>query len=718
MRRETAGGTGPLATGARILVVDDTMSKRLAIRSVLAPLGHTVVEADSGEAALREVMKQPFAAILLDVQMPTMDGYETARLMRLRADCEHTPIIFVTAHIGDEAQLAAAYASGAVDFISAPIVPDILRAKVTVFVDLFLKSQALEDAEARARSVLENVSDGILLLGENGTIESLNRAATELFGYDQAEAIGQSLSLMVTATDPGDFAGALRAGIRIPTSTPGAARPTVWIGRRKDESTFPMELELSDVQLGAGKRHIACVRDVSERQSYVEALKHQALHDDLTGLPNRVLFEDRVNHAISLVARTGDPLALFLLDLDGFKAVNDSLGHQHGDVLLKLIAERLVGCLREGDTVARLGGDEFGILPLSGTDLPGAAAVAWKVLKALEPPFVVAGRDLTVGASIGMALVPEHGDNMDDLLRRADLAMYDAKHGGGDGYAVFAAEQEDAPARRLALLNDLRHCVERDELVLHYQPKIDLTTGRSIGVEALLRWQHPTRGLLMPGAFLSEIEKSDLIIPITEWVIDEALRQLSIWRNAGYDLTMAVNIGARCLAEGAGLFERVDELTEKWDIPPDRLTFELTESDLIDTTVPGLLARLEGMDERVSIDDFGTGYSSFVYLQRLPVVEIKADRSFVTNMSSVADDAVIVRTIVDLGHALGVSVVAEGIEDEATMDTLVARGCDAAQGYLFSRPLPGNDLTPWFESSRFGMTPSPGPVASPLAVSR
>jgi diguanylate cyclase (GGDEF)-like protein/PAS domain S-box-containing protein len=716
---EELGAPAASAANATILVVDDSAPKRLAIASILEPLGHPIVEAESGEQALRLVMEEPFAVILLDVQMPEMDGYETARLIRMRRECEHTPIIFVTAHTREEAQLAVAYASGAVDFIFAPILPAILRAKVTIFSDLFLKTQALEqsvsevtelserfrESESRTRSVLENVADGIISIDAEGRIESFNRAAIELFGYSEDEAVGELLSLMVPPEHPEDSRGEL-AGLRVAASLPGKASPKAATGLRKNGSTFPIELELSDVQLGERKIHIVCVRDISERHSYVEALRHQALHDDLTDLPNRALFEDRVNHAIRAGARSGESLALLLLDLDGFKEVNDTLGHQHGDALLKLVAERLKECLRDGDTIARLGGDEFGILPLTGTDLPAAAAVAWKVLKALEAPFPVDGHDLSVTASIGMTLVPDHGDNIDDLLRRADLAMYDAKRAGGGGYAVFAVEQEEAPARRVALLNDLRHCVERGELVLHYQPKIDLVAGRTTGVEALIRWNHPSGKLLMPGEFMPEVESNELMIPITEWVIDEALRQLRAWRDEGYDLTMAVNIGARCLAEGTGLFERVDELIAKWGIEPDRLTFELTESDLIDTSVPGLLPRLETMDERLSIDDFGTGYSSLVYLQRLPVVEIKADRSFVSTLSTVKDDAVIVHSIIDLAHNLGITVVAEGVEDEQTMAALVESGCDSAQGFFFSRALPGDDLRAWLKTSRFGLTPA------------
>jgi diguanylate cyclase (GGDEF)-like protein/PAS domain S-box-containing protein len=692
---------------AAILIVDDNADKRLSIVAVLESLGHTIVEADSGEAALREVMKRPYAVILMDVQMPQMDGYETAQLIRMRRECEGTPIIFITAHTREEADTQA-YASGAVDFIWAPIVPHILRAKVTIFVELYLKSRALEqtlgqahDAAAHARSVLDNVADGIVTLSDDGLIRSFNRSASALFGYSETEAIGQPFSMMIGPMHPGDFASRADAKRQLLTAGASAGRPAESVGRRRDGSTFPMELSLSEVKLGAGTIHIGCLRDISEHQSYTEALQHQALHDNLTGLPNRVLFADRVTHTIRSALRAKQSLAILVMDLDGFKHVNDTLGHQLGDVLLKQVAERLVACLRSGDTVARLGGDEFGILVGGATDLAELATIVWKIQQALEPLFLVNDHAIEVKASIGMALVPDHGDNIDDLLRRADLAMYDAKR-SGSGYAVFAAEQEETPARRLALLGDLRTCIQRGELVLHYQPKIDLTTGRVIGVEALVRWNHPSGRLFMPDEFMPEVERSELMIPLTEWVINEALRQLRAWRDNGYDLIMAINLGARCLGEGSRLFETVAELSRRWEIPPDRLTFELTESALIDTAVPDLLERLDGLDQRLSIDDFGTGYSSLVYLQQLPFTEIKADRSFVTSMATVDDDAVIVRSIIDLAHNLGMRVVAEGVEDALTMDLLITYGCDEAQGYHFSRPLTAEQLQQWLETSEFG----------------
>ncbi len=705
----TDGGDPAPDAQAAILVVDDNDGKRLAIYAILESLGHTIVEANTGEAALRAVIGRTFAVILMDVQMPGMDGYETARLIRTRNDSEHTPIIFITAHLMEETKIPIAYASGAVDFIFAPIGADILRAKVKIFVELYLKSRALEksagqvrDSEMRTRAVLDNVADGIVTVGDDGLIRSFNRAASAMFGYSEQDAIGQPFAMMVGPKQPRDFSSHAEAERQLLVPAGKATRSAESIGRRRDGSTFPMELDLSDVKLGSGTIHIGCLRDISERQTYMQALQHQALHDNLTGLPNRVLFGDRVALAIQAALRVGDSLALLLLDLDEFKQVNDTLGHQHGDALLKLVTERIVGCLREWDTVARLGGDEFGILLGGSVDVAGAATIVWKLQQALEPPFTIDGQAVDVRASIGITLAPLHGNNVGDLLRRADLAMYDAKQ-SGTGYALFATEQEETPARRLALLGDLRRCIERDELVLHYQPKIDLATQQTVGVEALVRWNHPSGRLFMPAEFMPEVERSDLIVPMTEWVINEALCQLQRWREAGYDLTMAVNLGARCLAEGTALFATVDELILKWAIPADKITFELTESALIDTAVPGMLAKLQTMDERLSIDDFGTGYSSLVYLQRLPVVEIKADISFVRTMTSVKEDAVIVRSIIDLAHNLGVKVVAEGVEDRATMDLLNEYGCDEAQGYFFSRPMPGGEVLPWLEHSAFGL---------------
>jgi diguanylate cyclase (GGDEF)-like protein/PAS domain S-box-containing protein len=702
---------------AAILLVDDDPAKRLAVQAMLAPLGHDVVEVDSGRGALRAVLRQRFAVILMDVRMPTLDGYETAKLIRQRGESSGTPIIFVTAFGRDETETASAYASGGVDFIFTPVVREVLQAKVSAFVDLYLQSQALQrslesitalnkalrDSEVRARAVLQNVADAIVTAGEDGiVIESFNRSARRLFGYREQEVIGQPLQLIVAPSHHDDFSAAGQARRSLLNAKDLPPEPTETLGRRKDGSCFPMEMDMSEMQIGDRSFTIACIRDISGRKAYVEALKHRTLHDDLTGLPNRTLFGDRLDRAIATADRSDDPCGVLLVDLDEFREVNESLGREVGSGLLQAVAERLRGAVRDSDTVARLGGDTFAILPSGETAMETAAVIAWKVRETLGQPFLIDGHIVGVRASIGIAFFPEHGDTTADLLRRADLAMHQAKR-SGTGLAVYAMEPEDQIARRLTLLSDLRDGIGRDELLLHYQPKIELGAApRTTGVEALVRWQHPTEGLLMPAQFMPEAERSELIEPLTKWVLNAALQQQHVWREAGLDLTMAVNISARSLTRGSDLPDAVARLTDTWDIPPDKLILELTENALIDADLPDVLDLLHAMGERLAIDDFGTGHSSLVYLQRLPIDEVKIDRSFVTNLASVPSDAVIVRSTIDLAHNLGLTVVTEGVEDEAALHMLSEFGCDSAQGYFFSCPCPAEELTAWMRASRFG----------------
>ena len=659
-----------------ILLVDDDPGSRLAIRTILAPLGHAVIEAGSGRAALRAVLRQSFALILMDVRMPTLDGYETARLIRQRGQTRLTPIIFVTASVEEHPMATEiAYASGAVDFIFTPVHPDVLRIKVSTYVDLFVQSQqllvkseelqrslesikvlhtALHDSEARAHAVLENVVDGIVTVDEWGLIESFNRSARRLFGYSKEEVIGQPLGLIIAPGQHGDRSDSTGAAASVLTGK----QPVEPLGRRKDGSSFPIEVETSQMQIGERTLEIDSIRDISERKAYTEALGHQALHDALTGLPNRALFADRMNQAIASAERAGEPRGVLMLDLNGFKQVNDTLGHDRGDTVLREVSRRLCATLRETDTVARLGGDEFAILLDGASDLPAVATAAWNIQQACEAPLVINDEVVRLSTSVGIALFPEHGKTTPDLLHRADLAMYDAKR-SGTNYAVFDAAHEQQMAHSLALLADLRECVARDELVVHYQPLVDLATRKTTGVEALVRWRHPTQGLLEPASFLPHVERTALIAPLTRWVLNEALHQQQIWRGEGMDLTMAVNVSARTLHPTGELPDTVAELTKIWGTAPDRLTLELTESALIEAAAPDVLARLHNMGGKVSIDDFGTGYSSLAYLQNLPVDQIKVDQSFVVNLASVPGDAVIVRSTIDLAHNLGLAVVAE-----------------------------------------------------------
>jgi len=688
----------------------------LAIRAMLAPLGCTIVEVGSGREALRAVLQETFAVILMDVKMPVLDGFETAKLIRQHSGSELTPIMFITAFGGDEAETITAYASGAVDFVFMPIVPEVLRAKVTAFMDLFEQSRALQRSvesvtelnaelrasEVQARAVLQNVADGIVTAGEEGLIESFNRAASQLFGYREEEVIGQPLQMIAAPSHQDEFSASARArwGLLDANDIPAESSETV--GCRKDGSCFPMELDVSQMQIGERTFAIACLRDISGRKAYLDALEHRALHDVLTSLPNLTLFADRVDRAIAFADRAGESRAVLLVDLDSFAEINETLGHEKGDAVLQAVAGRLRGAMRDSDTVGRIGGDSFGVLPAGDTDVEAAAAIAWKVREVFEHPFLITGDTVPVGASIGIALYPEHGRSTAGLLRHTEVAMDQAK-GSSDGLGIFVADPEDQAARRLTLLNDLREGIPRGELVLYYQPKVDLKAGRrTTGVEALVRWQHPSAGLLMPAQFMPETERSELIDQLTTWVLNEALGQQRAWSDAGLDLTMAVNISARSLTRHTKLPDIVANLTEVWGIDPGRLTLELTENAIIDADVTRVVERLHAMGERLSIDDFGTGHSSLAYLQQLTIDEVKIDRSFVMGLPSEGSDEVIVRSTIELAHNLGLTVVAEGVETQAALELLVESQCDIAQGYLFSRPGPADELTRWLTESPFG----------------
>jgi len=428
-----------------------------------------------------------------------------------------------------------------------------------------------------------------------------------------------------------------------------------------------------------------------------EENRHQALHDGLTGLPNRTLFRDRVHQALLAGKRDETLAAVMLIDLDRFKDVNDTLGHQSGDLLLRALGPRLRGALRESDTVARLGGDEFGVLLPRVSDSTAAVQLAQVLSKALREPFEVDELVLETEASIGIALFPEHGENVDTLLRRADVAMYLAKE-ANVGIELYAVERDHYSPARLGLLAELRRAIEQGELVLHYQPKASLEDGRVHSVEALVRWQHPERGLLPPVEFVQFAEHTGLMRPLTLYVLDRALEQCARWRSEGIVLGLAVNLSARDLCDVALPME-VAELLEKWHVEPCLLELEVTESTILADPLRAraVLTRLGELGVRIAIDDFGSGYTSLGYLKRLPIDVLKIDKSFVLGMAGDESDAVIVRSAIDLGHNLGLEVVAEGVESNAIWRNLAGLGCDVAQGFYLARPMPSDTLVGWLE---------------------
>ena len=437
---------------------------------------------------------------------------------------------------------------------------------------------------------------------------------------------------------------------------------------------------------GMGTGHDLMKAVTERKQLHLFRLAH---HDALTGLPNRLLFLDRLGQALAQAQRHGCLVAVMLLDIDRFKAINDSFGHTIGDELLRAFGQRLVECAREGDTVARLGGDEFTVLLPDIRHADHAALVAQKILDALQRPIPLNGHEVFTTTSIGIALHPLDRDS-ETLLTHADTAMYKTKNDGGNGYRFYTAEMVSADLRRLSLESDLRKAIERNELVLHYQPQADIGSGRILGVEALLRWQHPEHGLIPPGDFIPLAEETGLIVPIGEWVLRTACARNRAWQNMNLPaLRVAVNISGRQFRQGDFL-EMVYAVLEDTGLDSRYLEIELTESILMqDTTATvRILNELSALGVQIAVDDFGTGYSSLSYLKRFPIDMLKIDRSFVRDLTTDPDDAAIVNAVIALSHNLGIKAIAEGVETPEQLDFLYRHGCDAMQGYCLSRPLP------------------------------
>ena len=438
---------------------------------------------------------------------------------------------------------------------------------------------------------------------------------------------------------------------------------------------------------------------IAERE---EQIRVQATHDALTGLPNRVLFLDRLQHAIENAKRSGDLVAIIMMDLDRFKDVNDTLGHHFGDELLHEIGRRLSQTLRGSDTVARLGGDEFAVTFIAG-GASRAEETAQRIRSALKSPFVLAGVSIEVDASMGIALYPLHAPDAETLMKRADVAMYDAKK-NHSAYATYEPGRDEHSLRRLTILSELRHAIERDELELHYQPKIDVISGRAVHAEALVRWRHPVHGLLPPDEFIPLAEQSGNISMITKWVLRRAIADCGEWNAAGLELTVAVNLSALDLLD-LELPTYVGGLLAGVGLPPSKLVLEITESGVMKDPAYALriLRDLKTRGITLAIDDYGTGYSSLAHLKRLPVDELKIDKSFVLNLRDApADDMVIVRSTIELGHNMGLKVIAEGVENVETWRILKELGCDMAQGYFVSPPLPSKEFRAWMSDSDWG----------------
>ena len=571
-----------------------------------------------------------------------------------------------------------------------------------------LKAEIAErrTAEARLRlleSAVENAIEGIILLTNDKAPDGprvlfANSGFEKLTGFSPAEVAGEPLAILGIAEDEREVIERLHVHLHRETAFEGEA-----IASRRDGSKYVLELHVMPIRDHEDRltHWVGILRDVSDRKAQLAALEHQALHDVLTDLPNRVLLLDRLSQAILTSVRQGKSLALVIMDLDRFKEVNDTFGHHIGDQLLMQVGPRLRNQIRASDTVSRLGGDEFAILLPEIGDAEAAIATGKKLIRALEAPFLVEEHAFDIGASIGIALSPDHGSDAATLMRRADVAMYIAKQ-SNSGYAVYSAEQDRNSPTRLALMSELRHGIDHGQLLLHYQPKVDMERGTFSQLEALVRWRHPQHGLMPPDDFIPLAERTGLISALTSWVLNEALAQCRSWQDESLQLGVAVNLSGRSLQDPE-LLELVGEALYRWRLDPSCLTLELTESSIMSDPdhVMNVLERLRALKVRLSIDDFGTGYSSLSHLRLLPVDEIKIDKSFVLEMLANPSDDAIVRSTIQLCHNLDRKVVAEGVETAEIYARLHDLGCDLAQGFHIARPMPPADLRAWMGQSRW-----------------
>jgi diguanylate cyclase (GGDEF)-like protein/PAS domain S-box-containing protein len=549
-------------------------------------------------------------------------------------------------------------------------------------------------SEQRFHALVQHSSDVVTVVSPEAEVLYQSESVQRVFGYPAHWLTGRRLTNLIDPESASRLAGALRSVAGRPYATTVLELTVRHRDRRLRQAEMTITNLLGDPSVGG---LVLNTRDISERKELQDQLVHEAYHDALTQLANRALFRERVAEALAGRRRRDDVTVLFL-DLDGFKEVNDSLGHLAGDQLLVQVADRLRESVRDGDIVARFGGDEFAVLIESPVGAPDAEFVARRIVEGLEAPFLIDGRDIHVQASIGLAaaglLRDSDSDGAEQLMRNADLAMYKAKSAGGSGFASYDPQMLSGLVERLELEADLRLALERGELAVHYQPTIELATNRIVGFEALVRWHHPTRGLISPLDFIPIAEGTGLIVPLGRWVIAEACRQAMEWsaQGAGDPVKMAVNVSVRQF-DRCDLPAIVGEVLAETGMPAGQLCLEMTESVLMTDTEENLaqLVRLKALGLTLAIDDFGTGYSSLAYLRRFPVDTLKIDRSFVERLGEQTDDSALANTIVQLGQSLGMSTVAEGIEEYGQLAALREMGCEYAQGYYFARPLPAGE---------------------------
>lgn len=665
----------------RILLVEDNAGDARLLEFMLleALSEYTLAKAASLKEAIAQIRAHDFDIILLDLSLPDSESKRT--FWQVYAEAPNVAIVVMTG-LDDEAFASELVQAGAQDFLVKGSVDARWLSRAMRYA---IERKRAEERLRLAAQVFESTMEGIVITDAHDHVVSVNPAFCAMTGFESEEVLSQHRNII--------WGDALDA---VPISQQGS---NSWRGesflRRKNGERFPVWMSITDV-LGLAKEvshRVIVFAEITALKQTEARLHFLANHDPLTGLPNRLMFNERLHQALASAQRTGDQVGVLFVDLDRFKNVNDTLGHTIGDKLLQQVAGRIAACVRGTDTVARLGGDEFALILTNVQQEEDARCVAQKMLDALRPSFDVEGHEIYITASIGIACCPPSGEMAEMLLQRADVAMYSAKSLGKDTFQLYVPEMDAVAYERMVLENNLRRALERDEFRLYFQPQVAMEGHRIIGVEALLRWQHPELGLVSPIEFIPLLEETGLILPVGDWVLVEACRQAKAWFDAGKPVRVAVNLSVRQFS--GDLASKVERVLMDIGLPAELLELELTESifmENIDHNVQ-MLKRIKALGVSIAIDDFGTGASSLTYLKHFPIDTLKICQSFVLNVPSNPEDAAIASAVIGLAQNMSMVSVAEGVETPEQLDFLRERRCDHIQGFLFSKPMPAHELS-------------------------
>jgi predicted signal transduction protein with EAL and GGDEF domain/DNA-binding response OmpR family regulator len=727
------GGTPKSSRNAVVLLVDDEPLSRLMTRVTLEEHGMTVFEACDGISGLEQFARQVPDIVLLDALMPEVDGFETCKAIRATSSGRHVPILMLTG-LDDEKSVASAYEAGASDFFVKSTQWTLLVQRCRYLLRAARLRADLVRSESRVSKAQRIARLGIWEWDVTEAVVYASVECCELLDIEH-ENSGSSPAIAWGGVHPTDKSRVKGHFDRLIGGEKDARFDCEILRRDGSSRVIHVDAEVEFDNAGVPLRIHGITQDITERCAAESQIRHLANYDSLTGLPNRRLFREQLSAAVDRAKQTEQNVAVLFLDLDNFKRINDTLGHHAGDALLRECAARLTGCLRlsdavsrdgppqysdpNSDSVARLGGDEFTVLLSNLDHYSHADAVANRILEALQKPFVLSGQECYVSGSIGVSVYPRDGDDVDAILRTADMAMYAVKDGGRNGLKSYTPTLDSNAHRRLDVSNALHRAIERNELRLHYQPQIDTMSGRVIAAEALMRWQRGDR-LVPPDEFIPIACETGMILALGDWAIYEACRQIAEWREAGQPVfPIAVNISANAF-QTPKFVQKVEDCARSFGVEPELLELEITETLLMQDLKQALpaLELLSELGVRLSVDDFGTGYSSLSYLRKLPIDTLKIDRSFVRELYEGSDDEAIVSAIAALARALNLRVIAEGVETAAQANLLKVHGCFLMQGYWFSRPLEINAFNKFVAADTVPATAAPISQVLPLRRKR